>query len=153
MVPLTPDLAPSIAALHKRCFPKPWSTSDFLRFAHAAHCHGLIAAGKDGMAGFIVISVAGKDAEILTLAVDTVWRRCGMGTALIGEALAAAARTGAEALLLEVGVSNDAARRLYERNGFTEIGRRRDYYRTAEGPEDALVMRRQIGLCAVQDGA
>ena len=41
---------------------------------------------------------------------------------------------------LEVRVSNQSAYRLYERYGFNEIGRRRDYYPTVDGKEDALVM-------------
>ena len=38
------------------------------------------------------------------------------------------------------GVSNQSAYRLYERYGFNEVGRRRDYYTAAGGCEDALVM-------------
>jgi len=41
---------------------------------------------------------------------------------------------------LEVRASNQSAYRLYERYGFNEIGRRRDYYPVAGGREDALVM-------------
>ncbi|MCG9958445.1 ribosomal-protein-alanine N-acetyltransferase, partial [Pseudomonas aeruginosa] len=41
---------------------------------------------------------------------------------------------------LEVRASNQAAYRLYERYGFNEIGRRRDYYPAVGGREDALVM-------------
>jgi ribosomal-protein-alanine N-acetyltransferase len=41
---------------------------------------------------------------------------------------------------LEVRASNLAAYRLYERYGFNEIGRRRDYYPAPGGREDALVM-------------
>jgi ribosomal-protein-alanine N-acetyltransferase len=41
---------------------------------------------------------------------------------------------------LEVRSSNQSAYRLYERYGFNEIGRRRDYYPAVGGREDALVM-------------
>ena len=41
---------------------------------------------------------------------------------------------------LEVRASNQSAYRLYERYGFNEVGRRRDYYPLAGGREDALVM-------------
>jgi len=43
---------------------------------------------------------------------------------------------------LEVRESNDAARGLYGSRGFSEIGRRRGYYRRPV--EDALVMRRVL---------
>ena len=41
---------------------------------------------------------------------------------------------------LEVRASNQSAYRLYERYGFNEVGRRRDYYPAVGGREDALVM-------------
>ena len=50
--------------------------------------------------------------------------------------------SGCEALLLEVRADNDAARNLYERNGFEVISVRRRYYQP--GDVDALVMRRLL---------
>ena len=44
-------------------------------------------------------------------------------------------------VLLEVRADNAAAQRLYERRGFTEIGRRRGYYQPSGA--DAVVMRRK----------
>ncbi len=43
-------------------------------------------------------------------------------------------------MLPEVRDSNTAAFKLYERYGFNEIGRRRDYYPAVGGREDAVVM-------------
>ena len=48
-------------------------------------------------------------------------------------------RNGRECFL-EVRASNQSAYRLYERYGFNEVGRRRDYYPAVGGREDALVM-------------
>ena len=47
---------------------------------------------------------------------------------------------GANDSFLEVRASNQSAYRLYERYGFNEVGRRRDYYPAVGGREDALVM-------------
>nr|MCU0626508.1 GNAT family N-acetyltransferase [Gemmatimonadaceae bacterium] len=57
-------------------------------------------------------------------------------------AIEAAVAAGCEAIWLEVRVSNAAARALYERRGFTLVGRRRGYYR--KPVEDALVLRRSL---------
>jgi ribosomal-protein-alanine N-acetyltransferase len=43
-------------------------------------------------------------------------------------------------MFLEVRPSNSAARALYARAGFREIGLRRGYYPAREGREDALVL-------------
>ena len=47
---------------------------------------------------------------------------------------------GGRECFLEVRASNQSAYRLYERFGFNEVGRRRDYYPAVGGREDALVM-------------
>jgi ribosomal-protein-alanine N-acetyltransferase len=51
---------------------------------------------------------------------------------------------GTTAIYLEVRPSNPGAIHLYQRTGFRLVGRRRDYYPTFDGREDALVMRREL---------
>ena len=142
--PLTVGDAPAIADVHKRCFSQPWTEDDFARFAEAEECHGIVARRGGIIAGFIVISVADTDAEILTLAVDTPWRRHGIASIVLMQAMVDAARRGAETLFLEVGVHNSAARALYKRLGFVRAGRRLNYYTTPDGFEDAVVMKRSL---------
>ena len=59
---------------------------------------------------------------------------------LLEHLMAEAGRQGGRECFLEVRASNQSAYRLYERFGFNEIGRRRDYYPAVGGREDALVM-------------
>lgn len=133
-----------ISALHKRCFSQPWTTTDFSRFAHAEECDGVVARVGEVITGFIVIRIIADEAEVLTLAVDGPWRRQGVASAILEQAMAVAAGRGAATLFLEVGVRNDAARALYKRLGFIRAGRRARYYTTPDGPEDALVMKRAL---------
>ncbi|HEY1152975.1 MAG TPA: ribosomal-protein-alanine N-acetyltransferase RimI, partial [Pseudolabrys sp.] len=51
---------------------------------------------------------------------------------------------GVTAVFLEVSENNAAARRLYARAGFREVGRRPNYYRDADGTTHALVLRRDL---------
>jgi ribosomal-protein-alanine N-acetyltransferase len=52
---------------------------------------------------------------------------------------------GVRSVFLEVEENNQPARRLYERSGFTVIGRRERYYREANGEQlNAMVMRRDL---------
>jgi ribosomal-protein-alanine N-acetyltransferase len=44
-------------------------------------------------------------------------------------------------MFLEVRPSNPAGLSLYEQKGFSVVGQRPGYYRSAEGREDAIVMR------------
>lgn len=80
--------------------------------------------------------------QIDNIAVSRNFRQKQIGAALLAEALATAKKKGALSVLLEVRASNFAARALYEKYGFMEIGRRKGYYR--EPLDDALVMMLQV---------
>jgi ribosomal-protein-alanine N-acetyltransferase len=97
---------------------------------------------ENALLGWAGILIAGDQAEILTVGVVPQARRRGIGTKLVHALVQGARDRGAHELFLEVRVDNDAARRLYEREGFTVLGRRRGYY--DNGRVDAVVMRREL---------
>jgi [ribosomal protein S18]-alanine N-acetyltransferase len=105
----------------------------------------LLATNESGAAqlyGFVIARRAIDDWEIENVVVAQAHRRLGIGTKLIRDLLTRAHVGGATSVLLEVRESNLAARRLYERLGFSQQGRRTNYYR--EPKEDALLLRISI---------
>lgn len=62
---------------------------------------------------------------LMAIAVYAEFRRRGLGTALLSRAETEATGRGVSRMALTVSSSNDAARRLYDRAGFTEWARRR----------------------------
>jgi ribosomal-protein-alanine N-acetyltransferase len=140
-----------LAAVHRiesECFDDPWS-----RGAFRAHLRDLflVAGAPEAICGYLVAWRLGPEAEILNLAVTKPARRSGTGRALLDAALRILAEFQTRRVFLEVRVSNLAARRLYASAGFTEIGRRRDYYRLPR--EDALVLARVFGGVSPPEGA
>ena len=125
-----------MAAIHRTAFPatEAWSRDVMLLQLGMQATFGLVYS----RAGMILGRVTVDEAEILTLAVDPGQRRRGIGTALLGAAMARATKLGAAFMFLEVAVTNDAARALYAAHGFTEAGLRRHYY--TDGT-DALILR------------
>ena len=77
-------------------------------------------------------------AEVIDLRVLASERRQGLGRQLLWASLTALGDVGA--VELEVRSSNVAARALYESLGFSEAGSRPNYYATADGREDAILM-------------
>jgi [ribosomal protein S18]-alanine N-acetyltransferase len=90
------------------------------------------------LGGFIAARLTSDELHINNVAVRDIYRRRGMGGALLGAVLTDGARRGARIALLEVRAGNEAAQALYARYGFRAAGRRRNYY--ADPLEDALVM-------------
>jgi ribosomal-protein-alanine acetyltransferase len=96
-----------------------------------------VVARDPDLVGYAVVSVAGDALDLQRLGVHPDRRRAGIAHALLAKAIAADAR-----VLLEVSALNDGAIAFYEAEGFTEIGRRRRYYRDGS---DAVVMERRGG--------
>ena len=135
----TPD---ALAALHAEAFSAPWDARAFADLM--AQPGVLLRIEADG---FILIRVVLDEAEILTLAVRPGARRQGLGRRLVERACVAAKDAGAAILFLEVAEDNAAARVLYARAGFVEIGRRKAYYASPDGRRiDALVLHRDLSV-------
>ena len=100
---------------------------------------GVVLAAEEAgkFCGFVCArAVAGKW-EIENVVVGAEFLRRGIASELVRELIQRAQSEGASAILLEVRESNVPARRLYEKHGFCEIGRRRAYYR--DPAEDAIL--------------
>lgn len=88
--------------------------------------------------GFVIARCATAEWEIENVVVTPEKRNRGLGSKIIRELLLQAQSAGATSVLLEVRESNLVARRLYEKLGFSQHGRRSNYY---QGPEeDALLL-------------
>jgi ribosomal-protein-alanine N-acetyltransferase len=95
--------------------------------------------GKEcSLAGYVVGRLVADELHINNVAVREVYRRTGIATALLSRVLAEARAQKAVRAFLEVRAGNGPAQALYESNGFTIVGRRRNYY--SSPPEDALIM-------------
>lgn len=144
IVPVGPEAAPVLAALQADCFPDPWPSADIAwQLSHLGTCAWL-AKEQGAPLGFLLARVTGDEAEILSLGVTSGARRRGLGRALL-EAAIEGLGPRAVSLFLEVAETNAAARALYRRLGFREVGRRKGYYRPPAAPADALVLRRPLG--------
>jgi len=92
--------------------------------------------------GFALGRVVLREAELLLLAVRRGRQGGGIGRMLLDRFVTIAANRGAEQLHLEVREGNPAIR-LYKRTGFSEVGRRKNYYNGCDGQlYDALTLAR-----------
>ena len=131
----------AVHAIEVASFSLPWSRSSLRDLSLGDSTVLVVAVDADGdVVGFAVYIVAADEAELANLAVAPAARRAGVAAQLVDEVLARADAAGARQVFLEVRESNAAARALYARCGFHEVGRRRAYYRAPD--EDALVLRR-----------
>lgn len=139
--------AAALAAVHAAAFHIAWDAAEFERLLADRLSRALVATDGTGGApiGFILVRGVKPETEILSVAVVPRRRGRGLARRLLERLLGQLAAEGFTTVFLEVEEGNAPARRLYDRNGFAEVGRRAGYYRTASGtPATALVMRRDI---------
>ena len=141
-----PADAALLAALHAPSFPdEPWPAAAMAALLESTGVFGLIALDNGRAGGFILCRAVLDEAEILTLAVLPEARRAGLGSGLLGAALAMAAATGVSTMFLEVAEDNPGALALYGAAGFGAVGRRPGYYRRGADAVAAVVLSRALG--------
>jgi len=97
--------------------------------------------GTDRIIAFLCGRVMADEAEILKLSVAQSERRKGVGRQLLDFVVKFYSEKGVKNCFLELRASNTAARNLYEKEGFSIIGKRNNYY--MEPAEDAILMKRK----------
>jgi ribosomal-protein-alanine N-acetyltransferase len=132
------DDVPEIMAVDRLCFRAPWSENAYQSELKNSVAFYLVARCDGVLVGFGGAWLVMDEAHVTTLGVHPDYRGRGIGERLFAEMLAEAIRRGVQRASLEVRESNDSARRLYEKYGFTPVARRRGYY--SDNGEDAVVM-------------
>ncbi len=146
--PLRSQLLPSVLELDRLCFGGLWTYEGYQRELASPNSHLLVMSipppdrldrgESERLVGLGCLWAILDEAHITLLGIHPDFQHQGLGQALLGYLLAAAAQRHLERATLEVRVSNRAALCLYQKFGFREAGRRRSYYQDTN--EDAIIM-------------
>jgi ribosomal-protein-alanine N-acetyltransferase len=131
----------SLHQLEKICFPlDSWPLFDIIAALTFPNMVRLKALDGDHLAGFILGDYRPFEntAWIASLAVHPDYRNRGIGAELLEKC---EKQIKAPRVSLSVRISNDAAIRLYKRNGYRVVSNWPKYY---NGGEDALVMEKDL---------
>ena len=140
------DLA-EILAIESMSFARPWSRNAFKKELTKEYSESLVVVNNGSIVGYSIVWIIVDEIHIANIAVHPGWRRRGIGAMLLEHILEG--REGFSSVTLEVRRSNLAARSLYEKYGFHQIGIRKDYYTLEE--EDAVLMAKSL-LYGVNEG-
>ncbi len=135
-------LIASILEIENCCFSLPISRDQLIRQLENENCFFYAAVCGELALGYISAQKVLDELDIFNVAVSPDARRQHIGQALLEKLLESARTLRAEGELeritLEVRFSNDPAIALYQKFGFEEVGRRKNYYEKPR--EDAVLM-------------
>ncbi|GAL19672.1 ribosomal-protein-S18p-alanine acetyltransferase [Vibrio maritimus] len=102
--------------------------------------HNVVMLVDEQPVGYFYAQNIVGEVSLLNIAVSPLHQGKGYGRQLVQHFLAYCETSQAESAWLEVRESNVPAVSLYLAEGFNEVDRRRDYYPTEDGREDAVIM-------------
>lgn len=145
LLPLREGDFDAVLAIEQASYDFPWTRGNFLDSMRANYEMQGLLTPEGGLVGYFVAMPGVDELHLLNLSVVPAAQHRGHARYMLDELRALARARRAAQLWLEVRISNERARALYERYGFRNTGLRRGYY-PARGRrrEDAVVMSLQI---------
>ena len=129
----------AVTAVDTAAFPRPWSRADFEKEMTKNKCARYLVAETGGeVIAYAGVWVVLDEGQITRIAVLPAWRRQGIGERILTALLQYASNLGVAFVTLEVRESNTAAKQLYGKTGFIQVGVRKKYYE--DNGENGILM-------------
>lgn len=138
IVRFDPDDLDQLMAIEVRAFTAPWSRQLYEDLVTLDSIHIWVAKQSDEVVGYMLYQFWADELELHVIATKPERERGGIGAMLMEHMLTQAGQIGIRRIYLLVRPSNEAARALYGKYGFTVVGVRHKYYR--DNAENALLM-------------
>lgn len=131
-----------VLKIENASFPEPYSKRYFLELYKKFPDEFLVAENKTDLAGYIIGRLKGNSGEIISLAVDSDYRRKGVGTKLYHSLIKYFKKLKIKNVFLHVRTGNRPAISFYKKLSFETLKKIPNYYRNNE---DAYLMKKILG--------
>ena len=131
--------AKALSVMHGLCFDKAWNEKAFADLLILPTTCGYL-----NDVSFVLFSVCGEQAEILTLGVVPEARQKGVALSLLTYSFENLKKAGVKEIFLDVNINNLQARKLYEKADFQQISVRKAYYDENGQKSDALILKKML---------
>ncbi|HEY3315918.1 MAG TPA: ribosomal protein S18-alanine N-acetyltransferase [Bacillota bacterium] len=139
-----------VMEVERASFSSPWSRQAFVReLTDNVYAHYIVARVSARVMGYAGMWLVMGEAHVTNIAIHPDFRGRGFGERLLRRLMEEAVTGHANRMTLEVRKTNQVARRLYDKLGFSAQGLRKRYY--TDTNEDAIIMwnddiRKTLGL-------
>ena len=138
----------TVVKLAKLAMPYPWSADVFEDCLKANYAGWVLTNSSENQGemiiGFVVILIHSDECQLMNICIHPNYQRRGYANYVLEQVVEYSREKGASRIALEVRSSNKAAIELYQQAGFIEVGKRKQYYASEWGREDALIFIKNI---------
>ena len=132
-----------ILEIERDSYGYPWSEKIFLDcISHNYHCNVLLL--DEILVGYVITSFVQNECHIMNLCIKKDYRSHGYGKYLLNELHKEIINLNCKLVFLECRPSNKSALSLYKKEGYNEVGIRKNYYPATSGYEDALILAKNV---------
>tara|TARA_B100000768_G_scaffold173028_1_gene181880 strand:+ start:1078 stop:1530 length:453 start_codon:yes stop_codon:yes gene_type:complete len=130
-----------ITIIESNCHLSPWTRMNFIDSFEAKNLFKVLRNEND-IIGYYIALFASDECQLLNITVKSELQKKGFGQLMLKSLFSDCRKAHMSNIFLEVRKSNLSAIRLYEKNGFNEIGIRNNYYKNKgkDANEDAILM-------------
>ncbi|NQY42658.1 MAG: ribosomal protein S18-alanine N-acetyltransferase [Legionellales bacterium] len=128
--------------IEKDSYSLPWSYENFQNSLSYSQSNYVITKSCGKILGFLMLMVVADECQVLNIAISKLYRNRGLGLMLLNHAISCLPKH-VKKIWLEVMKSNIVAQNLYKKLFFVMVGKRKNYYKTTTGYEDALIFMRE----------
>lgn len=132
-----------VCAIENRAYKLPWSEKIHAQCVESGY-PSLVLEQGGAIIGYSIFNYLYDECHLMNIVTDPAFQGLGVASLLISAMYERARESGMVKVILEVRASNQVAVDFYHKQEFIEIGLRKDYYKTVDGSEDALVMERML---------
>ncbi|MFA9284113.1 MAG: ribosomal protein S18-alanine N-acetyltransferase [Comamonas sp.] len=138
---LRADDLDALLAVENQCYSHPWTRGNFIDSMAMGYAMQLLWA-DEALIGYFVAMQGVDELHLLNITVNPQHQRQGWAKVLLEQLRSWAVSARAQAIWLEVRISNLRAQQIYLQFGFESVGLRKRYYPVSHVErEDAMVMR------------
>lgn len=135
---------PDVLTIEEQVQSHPWTAGIFEDCIRVGYLCWVCKENATEVVGYLIQSIAIEEMHLLNVCIHPDKQRMSLGTLLVQHSEQVARQANAKKAFLEVRPHNIAAIHLYKKLGYLQIGVRRDYYKSKDGREDAIVMSKQL---------
>jgi len=153
LAPMTTAHLDAVMAIEAAAYAFPWTRGNFIDSLAAAYPARVLLGAQRQLLGYFIVMPGFEEMHLLNITVAPSEQGRGHARCMVDALIPLCHEHAARELWLEVRDSNERARAMYQRLGFTAVGVRKGYYPAPFGRrEDAVVMSLKIGASAQEAG-